>query len=552
MFLRKIRLQQGGKEYTYLKVVENVRERGRPVQKTLVNLGNVNQWPEERIEHLVGLLNRFLGRSLPEGALQSGGVENVRFEACRQLGPYLPLVALWDRLGLDAILDRELARRRLDPLARDCVKVMVLTRLVAPCSKRAVSELAVEHAQIPGVDASRLPLHLYYRALSFLADVRTPVEKAIFGRVGHLFNRDLSLVFYDLTSASFEGTHCEMARYGYSREHRPDLLQIEIALMVDSEGLPIGHEVFEGNLKDVTTVLGALDRLKDTFGVRRCVFVGDDGMASAENLHKIAERGYEYITSLSLGKSAIGQTLLADVTPWRWEAVEPSMYVQLLDQAGGRAHIGVYNPQTARSTRHRRRRRLRESIAHLKGLQGPVRGRRKRTDLLPLADRFLRRKRTSQFFRVQIIEGQIEWSLDREALRRARRQDGVLVLVTNSQTLEPVEVARGYRTLWRVENAFRHMKDVIRLRPIRHWNDSRVMGHVFVCVLAYLLECLYDRALREASLDTSARTALGRLATVTVATLTHEGRQIRRRSEITAGQRMLLTAAGVNHLAEVW
>jgi hypothetical protein len=92
-----------------------------------------------------------------------------------------------------------------------------------------------------------------------LSEVKTQVEGALHRQVSHLFNRDVSLVFYDVTSACFEGTQCGKAKHGYSREHRPDLLQIEIGLMVDSEGMPIGHEVFDGNVKDVSTVLGALD-----------------------------------------------------------------------------------------------------------------------------------------------------------------------------------------------------------------------------------------------------------------------------------------------------
>jgi hypothetical protein len=558
MFMRKIRLRQEGKEYTYLKVVENVRQKGRPVQKTLVNFGNVSHWPDDRIVRLIELLNRFLGRSLPEG--EPFDLESVRVESCRQLGPYLPLDRLWDGLGMDAILDALLAKRKLDPRARECIKVMVLTRLVWPRSKRWVWEMAAEQAHIPGVDAQSLPLHLYYRSLTFLSEVQTQVEQSIHHNMTHLFNRDVSLVFYDLTSVYFEGTQCKKAKHGYSREHRPDLLQIEIGLMVDAEGMPIGHEVFDGNIKDVSTVLGALERLKKTFAVKRCVFVGDDGMASRENLAAIDAAGYEYVTSLSLGKSKIGQELLWEHrTPWRWKQLGPTMHLALLRPAGGgdgQSYIGTYNPLTARTTRRHRSARLRQCQEFLEKLREPPKPRsRKRSpeQIVAAAQGFVNRKKAQEFIRLEACPKQgFTWSLDRDALRRARRQDGVMILVTNTKTLSPEEVARGYRTLWRVEDAFRHMKDGLRLRPIRHWNDARVLGHVFVCVLAYLLECLYDRALEQAGQAVSARTALDRLSTLTVATLSYQDRQVRRRSEITAEQRKLLAAAHVDQVPAVW
>ncbi len=185
--------------------------------------------------------------------------------------------------------------------------------------------------------------------------MKTQVEGALHRQVSHLFNRDVSLVFYDVTSACFEGTQCGKAKHGYSREHRPDLLQIEIGLMVDSEGMPIGHEVFDGNVKDVSTVLGALERLQKVFGVRRCVFVGDDGIASEENLAQIDATGYEYITSLSLGKSKIGQELLGGQrTPWRWTELEKTLRLEMLRSEEGRTYVGAYNPATARTTRRHR------------------------------------------------------------------------------------------------------------------------------------------------------------------------------------------------------
>ena len=549
MFVRRITLKKEGRQYCYLKVVANSWQHGRAVQQTLVNLGNVERWPTEKLEQLVGVLTGFLEMDLV-------ALGKVRFGECRMLGPYLPLSRLWERLGLDAILGKLLSPRRVDMRAISCAKAMVASRLVDPASKKAVYESVGRDWEIPGVDRDCLPLCSYYRTLEYLCQHKSVIEKAIHAQLVHLFNQDVSVVFYDLTSACFEGRGPSMAKHGYSRERRPDLVQIEIGLMVDAEGLPIGHEVFDGNVKDVTTVIGTLDRLQRDFGVKRCVFVGDDGMASQANLAQVAGRGYEYITSLSLGKSSVGRKLLEGARGVRdWTRIAENMFLEPLGEIGGARYIATYNPDRAQTSRERRIARLRSSIESLRALQAPPkpRGRARRADeLFAAADRLLVRKGCESIIRLGRTQTGFEWSLDRDALRKACRVDGMLVLVTNSKTLSDAEVARGYRTLWRVEDAFRHIKDGIGLRPIRHWNDSRVLGHVFVCVLAYMLERLYERELAKAGLDVSARAALDELRSIIVASLQAGHRRIRRRSEITPRQQELLAAVGITEVPELW
>ena len=549
MFVRKLTLSKEGRQYSYLKVVENSWQQGRAVQRTVVNLGNVEGWPNEKLEQLVGVLTGFLEMDMV-------ALSSVRFGECRMLGPYLALSRLWERVGVDEILARAFAPRKVDQRAISCAKAMVLSRLVEPASKKAVWESVSRDYEIPGVDGSSLPLASYYRTLEYLSEEKTKIEKAIHGRLVNLFNQDVSMVFYDLTSAYFEGRCCGMAKHGYSREHRPDLVQIEIGLLVDAEGLPIGHQVFDGNLKDVTTVLGALSRLRDEFGVKRCVFIGDDGMASEANLMEVASRGYEYITSLSLGKSKVGGKLLDEARrPPHWTRIAENLSLEPLAKPDGVRYIATYNPDRAASTREHRKVHLRSSIGFLRGLAaGPKpRGRKRSIDeTFAAADRFLVRKGCQDLIRLERRVDGLWWTLDRGALRKACRMDGILVLKTNSQSLSDADVARGYRTLWRVEDAFRHIKDGIGLRPIRHWNDSRVLGHVFVCVLAYTLERLYERELAKARLDATARAALDELRSIMVATLAAGQKHLRRRSEITPRQRQLLAAAGVTEVPELW
>jgi transposase len=553
MFVRQLVVRQGDQTYRYLKVVENVWRDGRTVQRTVVNLGNVAHWPEGKLRKAVCLLSRFL-------AVELCSLDDVRFCDCRQLGPYLPLARLWQDLRLEAALAQALAHRPIDLPVDAYAQAMVFNRLVEPRSKKAVWEAMEREVQLPGIDGQALSLHGYYRALEYLAAVKNPIERALHARVRHLFNRDLSLVFYDLTSTYFEGDGCSQARHGYSRDHRPDRLQIEIGLLVDAEGIPIGHEVFDGNIKDVRTVLSTLARLRGEFEVRRCIFVSDDGMASGTNLAAIAASGYEYITSIALRKEEVGLRLLSSLpSKSLFEKVAENLWVRRLSPADGvssERYVGSYNPDRASASRRKRRRRLRACVEFLRRLQAVPRGpgrRRKPERVRPAAEEFLRQKGCEELIRLgSSATGSLTWELDRRALRLEQRRDGLLILRTNSLTLTDQEVALGYRQLWRVEDAFRHIKDLVRLRPIRHWNDLRVLGHVFICVLAYTLERLLEKRLQAADLAVSARGALEELRSVTVATLMIGDQRVRRRSEITARQSELLAAAGVTTVPEIW
>ena len=615
MFLREQIVRSDGHDYKYLKVVENVWENGRTKQVTLINLGNVSRWPDGKLREAVEILGRFL-------SIDMADLASVDIANCRSLGPYLLLNHVWDELGLDQIITQAISVRAVSQLGMSApaqmqakgrslqlpvaqyVRAMVFNRLVAPSSKKAVWEWLPRDVFVPGLVPDELPWHGYYRALEYLNEAKAPIEQALHARIANLFNRDLSLVFYDLTSTYFEGSHCGRSKYGYSRDHRPDCLQIEIGLLVDADGLTIGHEVFDGNVPDVKTVLGTLDRLKEDFGVRRCVFVSDDGMTSQENILAIEARGYEYITSLSLGKSVIGTALvrtcppkkdftrLADnllIYPLKADAVEhaggiscpaeeSSTDYNLQDwegclqpdnlQDGNVRYIAAYNPVRAAATRRHRKERLRACLDYLQqrraprksGPEAPFLGATKRKPSAASlratekqATQLIAKKRVQELIRIeQDPQGNWVGILNKEAIRQARKQDGLVILQTNSKTLTDSEIALGYRTLWKVENAFRHIKNLIRLRPIRHWSDPRVLGHVNICVLAYTLECLLERKLQQAKVPMTAYAALEEMRSLMVATLSTEQQQVTKRSKITQAQQIILNAVGVPPVPELW
>jgi hypothetical protein len=544
MFVRTLTVPSGKHTYRYLKLVENRRVNGRTVQDTILNLGNVDKWTDERLEQAISKLAEFA--QLPWSRL-----EEVRVGQAQQLGPYLALDRLWDELRMDDIITRNLSGRGVEIPVAQYVRAMVFHRLVDPGSKLELHRSMEQRMLVPGLEPSDLPLHGYYRSLEYLDSVKRPVEKCVHSRLSNLFNRDVSLVFYDLTSTYFEGHGCSIACRGYSRDHRGDLLQVQLGLLVDGDGIPIGHEVFPGSMRDASTVVQALHGLERDFGVRRCVFVGDDCMSTEDNMREIAERGYEYITSLTLRHSRIGAALLERLPPRRtFRSVLDNLSVMELDGFGdGIRYVASYNGERARANCRSRLRRLREALDGLRDL----RERPGRRDVRARAADILKRTRCHRLVAVRSDdEGRLTWRLDRRAYSLERAQDGLTILRTNSASLDAEQIALSYRRLWIVENAFRHLKDPICLRPIRHWKDPRVFGHIFVCVLAYMLERLLEMRLREAGVARTARAALDDLADLSVVTLQVAGRTVRRRSEITPSQMTTLAALGIRSVPEIW
>ena len=224
-------------------------------------------------------------------------------------------------------------------------------------------------------------------------------------------------------------------------------------------------------------------------------------MASSENPNARRMPNSEYrIIAFLLKNPIIGSELIARMPQKAFfKRLTDNLSILTLRKDGNLRYIATYNHDRAQASRRHRRKRLQACIDSLRQLQAPpkLRARRRTPEQVrQLADRFLRRKACRDFFVLgSDTAGKLEWRLDLKALRKEWRKDGFLILKTNAPALSDVEVAQAYRTLWRVENAFRHIKDVVDLRPIRHWKDPRVLGHVFVCVLAYTIERLMDKKL---------------------------------------------------------
>jgi Transposase DDE domain len=423
-------------------------------------------------------------------------------------GPLYVLEALWQRLGLADIITEQLKGRKLDFPVERALFAMVANRVCAPCSKLYCYEQWLrEDVRIAGTDT--LDLHHLYRAMDVLEAHKEDIEQALYFRLADLLHLDVELIFYDTTSL-----HCEIdemdqgygdadlvegsmaagaktykapRKRGRSKHGRGDAPQIVIGLAVTRDGLPVRHWVFPGNTVDVTTVAQVKDDLQG-WKLSRCVFVGDAGMVSQENLERLSTSGGTYIVCMPMRR---GDEVTHDVLQ------RPGRFQQVADNLRGkegvvgegerrRRYVVCHNPQEEKRQRAHRQQILRELAAELASLKH-IRGEShsKRVCQLRASRRYGRYLRLTKGGLLRI---------DAAKRRAAEQMDGKFVVHRNDDSLTPADLALGYKQLQRVEEAWRSLKSGLRLRPVYHWAVHRIHAHVALRVLALLLERVIEQA----------------------------------------------------------
>jgi transposase len=516
MYVRTRRVRRGSRSYEYIDIVQSQRHQGSIVQRRLGTLGRRDQLSPQTVDALIQHLRKLAS---PEG-LHGVRLGDVRINAVREYGPVLVVRQLWEELGLHRLLAELPRPASLD--LEEAVFRMVVNRLCEPTSKLGLVDWTDEHgnshqgwqSQVEWPSAAGpLDYHHYLRAMDHLHPHRQELEDRLFGRVTDLLSLPLRLVFYDLTSTYFEGDGvCELAEYGYSRDHRGDRSQVVVGLAVTQEGLPITHRVFPGATVDVTTLQPMAEELQRRFGLQEAVLVADRGMFSADNVAALAAGGQRYILALRSrqqieGELALDLAQLAGLprprdekTPWEWREV---------DVIPGVRHVVVYSAFKARHDFEVRDRRLRRAFDELRRLQAQARREKlSARRIIERATKILSQHKCARYLTYEASPGLLSFRVDRAEYRQQRRHDGVFVLETNHPDLSTAEVVQSYRQLMEVERAFRLLKSLVKVRPVYHHRDRRVETHIFVCFLAYLLAKVLERRLRTAGVTISVANAL--------------------------------------------
>jgi transposase len=472
----------------YLQLVENRREDGRSRQHVIATLGRMEELESSgQLASLLASGARFTQAAMVLSAHRQG--EDTQ-ASNQHVGPSLVFARLWKEIGCQAVVDQLLRGRAFGFPVERAILLTVIHRLMSPGSDRAASHWMTDHA-LEG--ANSLSLHHLYRAMAWLGEVlgddeqdgRTPfapritkdlIEEGLFEKRRNLF-ANLDIVFFDTTSIYFEGEGGEtIGQRGHSKDSRPDLKQMVVGAVVDSNGVPLCCELWPGNTSDVKSLLPIVARLRKRFRVGRICIVADRGMIDTsvtEALETDPDLRMDYILGARMRScSEVKKVVLARpgryriVHPEREKAKDPSPLKVKEVHVGNHRYIVCLNPEQARKDQHDR-------VAILASLQEKLKQGAKSL----VGNRGYRRFITG--------EG-ASFKVDQAAIAREKRYDGKWVLRT-TMNLSPEDVAMRYKQLWRVEALFRSAKSLLETRPIYHKCDDTIRGHVFCSFLALML-----------------------------------------------------------------
>jgi hypothetical protein len=471
--------------YRYVYLVESVRENGRTKQRSIKNLGRKEQVAAKGgLDRLARSAARLAQRSMILSLLDQDGVPTL---ATRRIGPPLAFERLWQETGCRAVLEDLAAARGFGfALERACF-LTVLHRLMVAGSDRAAAAWREDY-RIEGTEA--LALHHLYRTMGWLGAAlpgpeqmgRTPfaprcvkdlVEERLFEARRDLFS-ELSVVFMDTTSLYFEGAGGEtLGQRGHSKDHRPDLMQMIVAVVMDQRGRPLCCEMWPGNTPDVTALMPVVDRLGKRFGITRVCVVADRGMISAQTIAALEARGLEYILGVRERTSKEVRTLVLD---------DDAPFVPLVIPRPGRQDTEL--EAKAVILGHRR-------YIVCRNLAEATKDAAARDAIVAHLRRALRRGDKALVgnagYRRFLKPPEAGFAIDEERVAQDARFDGIFVLRTNT-TLDPLQAMLRYRELQGVEQLFRSAKSLLATRPIFHKCDATIRGHVFCSFLALVLQ----------------------------------------------------------------
>jgi hypothetical protein len=470
--------------YRYVYLVESARERGRTKQRIIKNLGRKEQVAANGdLDRLARSAARLAQRSMILSLLDQDGVPTL---ATRRIGPPLAFERLWRETGCRTVIEGLAVERGFGfSLERACF-LTVLHRLMVSGSDRAADAWREDY-RIEGTE--ELALHHLDRTMAWLGEelpaaqqagctpfaprcVKDLVEERLFESRRDLFS-ELSVVFMDTTGLYFEGAGGDtLGRRGHSKDHRPDLMQMIVAVVMDQQGRPLCCEMWPGNTTDVAVLLPVVDRLGQRFGITRVCVVADRGMISAQTIAALEARGLEYILGGRERTSKEVRTLVLD---------DHAPFVPLVIPHPGRPDTEL---EAKAVTLGKRRYVICRNLAEAE------RDAAERDAIVANLRQALRRGDQALVgnagYRRFLKAPEVGFAIDDKRVAEDARFDGILVLRTNP-TLDPLQAMLRYRELQGVEQLFRSAKSLLATRPIFHQCDATIRGHVFCSFLALVL-----------------------------------------------------------------
>jgi transposase len=496
MYLRRCYRNKDGKRHAYWALVESHRTARGPRQRVVAWLGELDEHGRLAIRQKdeAGYQRNLFEDEEPEWI--EVDLKRIAVERTRSFGGSWLGLELLRKLGLDRFITQAIPGGREDVPWAVMAMVLVLGRLCDPSSELHLAEQGYESSsmsELLGVPIEKVNDDRLYRALDRLLPHKEALEKYLKEKLGELFPLDYDLLLYDVTSTYFEGeaSRNDLAQRGYSRDHRPDCKQVNIALVVSRCGMPVGYEVFAGNRHDSKTVEQVVEHVEKIYGRANRIWVMDRGMVSEENVEYLRKGGRRYIVGTP--KSQL-RRYERELLSKEWKQVHEGLQVRLCPVPDGKEVFILCRSLERQAKEQAMHERFEHRIEE--GLGKIANGCRKsRQKPLVIAERIGKlmgqNTRAAGLFRVQIKEesgaAQIEWSKLDSWREWARLSEGCYMLRSNVTDWTPEELWRAYIQLTEAEAAFRIQKSDLQIRPVWHQRADRVQAHILVCFLAYVL-----------------------------------------------------------------
>jgi transposase len=573
MYLRHTTVRKNGKTHSYWRLVRSVRRGRKVVQETVAQLGELDAQGRARARTLAfkitGRDEQYELFEAPAGGGEPVTVrlDQIRLERARRFGDVWLAWRLWQALELDRFCAAHLAEGRERVPWAAIAAILVMARLCEPSSELHIAEDWYRRTALDdllGVAAERVNDDRLYRALDHLLPHKNALQVHLKERLGALFSLDYELLLYDVTSTYFEGQAAvnALAHRGYSRDHRPDCKQVCIGLVVTRDGIPLGYEVFAGNRTDVTTVEEIVTTMEHRYGQARRVWVMDRGMVSAENIAWLQSSQRQYLIGTSKSELRKFAAQLADRQDWR--QVRDGVEAKICGGPDGSETFllvrSAERQQKEQAMHARFCERIESALASLQRriarAQKPIdRGATERQ-----IGRLLgRNSRAAARYAIRLVDDRtlppglrLEWSTHAEWDDWSRHSEGCYVLRTNLRDWTSDALWRTYIQLSEAEAAFRINKSELSIRPIWHQREDRVLAHILVCFLAYVLWKTLEQWQSRAGLGNSPRTILQELGAISstdvvLPTTTVPSRELRLRCVVRPdrAQAMLLDRLGL-------
>jgi len=475
-----IKITKSGR-YKYVQLVRSYRYNNNIKHQVLLNLGRLDQIKDNpsfqhlaiRLQEISNLKNQINMDNISEAEIVNWG--------------YIVYQKIWQEFGLDKSLNRLTKKRKTQFNLDNASFLMVIQHLLDAKSKLSTYSHQNRYIGLPEIKLQHL-----YRSLDLLSESKEILEEEIFYQNRNLFNLQVDVVFYDVTTFAFESVRKDSLRdFGFSKDAKFKEVQVVMGLLIDREGRPIGFELFSGNTFEGKTLEVSLDKLKKRFTIGKVIIVADRGINSKINLMHIKDKGYDYIFAS------------------RIKNLKKNIKEEIFNKEGFKDTDGISYKIINYLNRVNKNYELPENLIIT---YSPKRAQKDRAD----RERLIKKARTLLNNKSYITASNkrggkkylksskdIHWALDEEAIKKDEMFDGYYGIETSEKNLTAKEILKAYQALWKIEESFRIMKSTLSVRPVFHWTEPRIKGHFVICFLAFLLERTLEFKMKKANLEAS-------------------------------------------------